>query len=403
MTTATKWTLTLIGLGAAFLVGQHFAPAPAGSDEAGVPEAFEQSLTLRDPLERVAGISGAMQRMSAGDLAAVRALVEAHEVALTRDEVRLFMLAWSRFDPAGAWSWADAWPSDWRDVLLTEAAYAWATADPPAAMAAVGGIEDDALREQLSSLVLDGWTYADDRSGLSAHLAATEGASARGRMTFRLAAEIMREGSDAVFAWAEAIPDDAPNDFKAIAAYHACAVVAAADPQPAARWYERHRDQPYTQRAAIALARRWALMHDAEEAFAWLDSLPEPRRNEESIDAVHAAFRAWQRRDADAAERWLDTQLPDPRLDRAAAAVVRARYRSDPAAALGWAERIEREEIRARNVQLVARFWWRSDPQAVNAWLADGDLPEDLLEQVRAAQNRPATGPRREPTANGEG
>lgn len=375
---ALLWILTLVG---AFAAGRH-----AGSQRDSSLAAFREALLARDELTRSDRMSAFFQQLDPDTLPAALEAIEAHSVGMSRQEVRLFLLAWSRFDAPGAFAWARDWKTPWRDTLMPEAIYAWGFRDARAALRELDAIDDPTLLARLRPSLFEGWLRSDDRSGASEAIAAIDDPRQRGRLTFLLAGETMRDGPEAVLAWAEAVPEDAPNDFKTGAFNQAALMVARADPRRARDWYLLHRARPYSAGALAGIARKWVEHGDPPELFDWLRSLPaEGERAEETAHAIAAGFRVWLRKQPEQAEAWLAAELPDPRLDPALVEIVRASTASSPASAIGWAGRIHDENLRRGHTVRVGRTWRTRDPDALQAWLAGSDLPEDVSQAILAA------------------
>ena len=378
---AGLWILTLA---AAIAVG-WFGRSRREAWELARVASFQEALAERDELERAYRMSAFLRTMGPAELPGAIAALEAQNIGVTREEVRLFMLAWSRFDAPGAFAWARAWPTQWTDTLSEEAIYAWGFREPRAALRALEA-EDPQLQARLQHSLLEGWLHGDERAGASGYIAAISDGRRRQRLTFLLAGETMRDGSEALMRWAESVPEDAPNDFKRGAFYQASALVARAEPRRAAEWFEANRTRPYSAGSLEVIARRWAEYQDPPALFEWLRSLPsEGERAGEREDAVAAAFGVWLRKAPEAAEAWLASTGPGPSRDPAIAELVRTRSASSPASAVEWAARIQDESQRWRSTLLAGRAWQRQDPEAVSAWLAGSDLPEDAKQAILAA------------------
>jgi hypothetical protein len=376
------WIASLL---AAFALGRWAAPtgppAPGGT-----LEALRAGLAERDGLVRAQLLSRALVQLQPDDLPGVEALIEESRLQILPDDVRLLMLAWSRFDAPGAFAWAQAWPTSWNEKLMEEAMYAWGFRDGPAALAAAEKIDDKKLRGSLQSSALDGWLRSDDRVGASSYIAGVGDPRLRRRLTFTLAGEAARDGVDAVIAWAEAVPEDAPNDFKQGSFFHAANVIARSDPRRAAAWWEQHRDQPYSEGSLETIARKWAQHHDPPALFSWLRSLPpgEGDRADEVGEAVRTGFRAWRQKDPEAARSWLEASLPDPKLDPAVEEYSWSVVQTAPDEAVSWAQRMADEKLRQRTLTRLVRSWLRRDPQAAGQWLAQSDVPESVKQSIVA-------------------
>jgi len=90
----------------------------------------------------------------------------------------------------------------------------------------------------------------------------------------------------------------------------------------------------------------------------------------------------------EAAQAWLTTALPNPRLDRAAVEAARYLLSLSPDLSVQWAMRIQDEATRNRIVVQAGRRWREKDPDALQAWLDQSDLPEDVREQIRSAPTK---------------
>jgi hypothetical protein len=388
---ALLWILTLAG---AFAAGRLAIPRAEGPALESVAS-FETALALRDELERAHRMGAFFRALGPEELPGALSALEARNVGFTREETRLLMLAWTRFDAPAAFAWARAWPTQWRNALMEEAVYAWGFRDARSALRELEEMEDGELRARLHSALLEGWLHGADRSGASEYVAAVEDPRRRRRLAFLLAGETLRDGPDALVRWAESVPEDAPNDFKRGAFYHAAVMLAQVDPERAARWYEAQRARPFTRGALDGIARRWAAHHDAPALFAWLRALPAlPERPDEIADAIRAGLRAWVQKAPEEAEAWLAAELPDPALDPAIVEVVRARARSEPASAVEWAARIADESARGKQMAVAFRSWQRQDPEAARAWLERSELPADVREAIERGAPPPAAGAR---------
>jgi hypothetical protein len=398
---AILWALSV---GAAFALGRVWAPG-AGNG-LGTPSSFREVLAERDELSRSYRMSAFLQGLGPEELPAAREALEQDNIGVTREEVRLFMLAWSRFDAPGAFAWARAWPTQWQNTLMEQAIYAWGFRDARAALRELETVEDAEQRALLHRALLEGWLHSPERKGASEYIAALPDPRQRGRLAFLLAGETMRDGTEAVMGWAESVPEEAPNDFRRGAFRLASGLVAREDPKQAAAWFEAQRMHPWSAGALEGIARSWAEYHDPPALFEWLAGLPaaEGERAGEIREATLAGFRVWVGRAPDAAEAWLSSRLPDAGLDPAIAELVRVRSQTSPASAVEWAARIGDETQRKRSTRLAARAWQRQDPDAARAWLERSDLPEDEKQSIlrvppatpgRRAAARPAAPPAR--------
>jgi hypothetical protein len=373
---AALWAATF---GAAFVLGQQFAAGSARETPvepgAEVSVRLSEALRDRDVLTRTYRIAGAMQDLGERDVDAAVAVLEAQRLGVTEGEVRLFMLAWCRFDPAGAFAWADAWPGPWRSTLVRKAIFAWAFRDPEGAAEAFGAMET-AHREELRASLVSGWARSDDKDGLTEFLFSRSAGPERSRFIGVLLAELMQDGPDAITNWAEGVPVDAPNQAKATAFLTAGGALAQNDPSDATALFEAHQQFEYAQPALKTIARRWVDHHEPQELFTWLLSLPASGGRAE---AVEAGFTRWWSKAPQDARAWLDAAPPGEALDPAVAVFARELSRTSARRAVEWTERIHDEPLRRRTLTPILRLWSREDPSAARAWMnAQEDLPKEL-------------------------
>ena len=406
--TAALWTVAVL---AAFALGRWGAPGngvqPSAPRAGDLVETVGEALAERDALQRTFALSGALQGLDQDDLPALARLLEERHRQLSRENVRLAMMAWSRIDAPGAFEWARQQPGKWGQTLAAEAIYAWGFRAGGTPLASLEGIEEgdnDDLRQRLLASALDGWLASGDHEGASAHIAAIEDPRVRRKRGLILASEVARDGPEALIAWAESIPEDATNDFKTMAFYNASGIITRDDPQRAMRLVEAHVGKAYFDGSVPAVARRWAQHHDPQELFAWLATLP---AHDERDTAIGDGFRVWHRRQPEPAENWLEAALPAPHLDPAVVQLVRVSAQETPQAAVVWAERVEDPQLRRRSLQLAGRQFWRRSPQAAAIWLEGVDLPEPAKDSIRRGPQRmrpqPAAKPESEETATGPG
>ncbi len=386
----------VLAVAAAFALGRWGLPAsearPPGSAAGETPHALEQALSERDPLERTYALTASLRGLGADEIPALMEFVTAQQDQLTGEDARLVMMAWSRLDAPGAFRWALDQPGPWGKTLAIESLYAYGFRDGSAAaetLRGIDGLDDPDFQQRLTAASLDGWIANGEYMGVSDHVAAIDDARVRRKRAFLLAGEVAKEGPEALIAWAEGVPEDAPNDFKTQAFYHTSGMVARRDPQLAMGIIETHGGQPYVTGSLAHVARKWARHHQPVDLFAWLETLP---AGEERDEAVGDAFREWHGKRAEAAERWLEAAMPAAYLDPAIVALVRASAQEVPRAAVVWAERIQDPKQRRRSMGLAGRQFWRRSPQAAAIWLEEADLPEDAKNSIRGGRQRTPQG-----------
>jgi hypothetical protein len=316
----------------------------------------------------------------------MRVLVD-RRMGIVPEEVRLFMLAWARFDAPGAYAWASEGPAGWQETLTDQAIYAWAYYDGPAAMSAAEETEGPKRIEALKQQALNGWMRSDDKHGVTDYIANYPDGKRRGRLYFLLGGEVaMREGNDAAMRWVEALPDDSPNNLKRGVFGVVAKIVAGDDPLRAADWFVAHRTRPYSGKALDGIMRRWVQNQDPLAAFEWLLALSsDGLRAQDRGNAIKAGFRKWIQLDREAAQSWLLSALPNPALDPAVLEALKILLQKDPGAAIAWAQRLDDEALRHSESVRVGIRWRGKDSEAFDDWLKENELPEETRQKILAA------------------
>jgi len=346
-------------------------------------DTLHAALSERDELERAYLLSRYLRELDTQDLPDALEAIEAHRVGISADETRLLMLVWTRFDGPGAYEAASSWPTPWRKTLTQQMMQAWGFNDGRAAHTAWETIEDEDLKSSLRPFLVAGWEASDDREGVSEFAATIEEPKLRNRVALRIAGQAMRDGPDAVIEWAEAVPVDAPNDFKKIVIRHAASALARVDPDRAARWYESVIDQPYAAGALRKIAQKWALHHDPTSLIRWIETLPLDDSSEvERLDAVGVAVRFWAANEPAEVEEWLASEPPGPVRDTAIIEFARATVDASPEEALEWVGLVLDDADRRKNTLRSWRQWFRNDPHTARAWLGESDIPQAWQRQL---------------------
>jgi hypothetical protein len=387
---AVLWIISIaLAVGLTRLAGPDRAGSEPGPSLSSEPSpSLDEAFAEFDPLRRPYLITYALQDFGPDDLPELHRVLVDRRLGIVREEVRMFMLAWARFDGPGAYAWASQGPMGWRPTLTGEAIFAWAYHDGAAAMAVVDETEDPERRTVLRQQALDGWMHSDDKQGVADYLITATGMKRRARFYNLLGAEVvMREGTDAAMRWVEALPDDTPKEqqksilFKVVAK-----LVAGEDPVRAAEWFLAHRTQPYSKRALTDIATRWVQNRDnAPAAFEWLLAMSSDGiRAGERDDAIARGFRSWIQSDPEGAQQWLLSMLPNPELEVAIREAIK-RLLPKPGAAMPWARRLNGEAERHAESVRVGIRWRDKDQAAFNDWLKENDLPEEIRQKILAA------------------
>ncbi|MDH3521700.1 MAG: hypothetical protein OEM49_14715 [Myxococcales bacterium] len=366
-----------MSLAAIFALAHYVVPS-AETVRLASPESFHRALDESNDLLRTYRYSAFLRQMTPEQLPGAIADLEAHHLWLTPEDLRLFMLAWARFDPAGAFEHVSNWPDNLRELGLGAAVYAWAFYDPSAALEAIEGLESRATQMQLRHELVAGWSARDETQDLSDWIAALPEGQTRQRYTGRFARQLLRRDPEMLLAWADAVPLDAHDGFKKTAVLKAVNALAQQDYLRAKTWIEGHFGQDYARRVAPVVVRNWA-KEDAKAALDWSLTLPDEDDRER---AVAQAYRAWLKDTPNEATEWLQAHTPADSLDTALRIAFQNALSDSPERAMHWAERIQDPESRARSVREVAVRWKRQDPEALDAWLASAEITDDLRQTI---------------------
>ncbi|MEO8351084.1 MAG: hypothetical protein ABI680_05095 [Chthoniobacteraceae bacterium] len=236
--------------------------------------------------------------------------------------------------------------------------------------------------KKMLSQILKQWTgrSPDEVRAWLAHHAAELNTSAVEELGYDLST-MAREESDAMRAWASALP---PSELRDRVQFElALGAGAQGDLAQAAAAYQsvasNDADGARFKQLAMVIARR-----DAAAAAEWAMSFPDgPAR----VSAVSAAAARWSETDLRSAAEWLG-QLPsgaehDAAVREYAAKVVYA----DPVAAAEWVAQVSDPTVRADAARKGFDIWDLEDPVASRAWLR---ALEKVDEELRPNHLMPA-------------
>jgi hypothetical protein len=331
-----KWIAAIfvaLALALSFWLGR--ATAPVLESELASVASFKRSLEDPDWLTRSYRFSSFLVGLNPENLPDAVEALEPHLRWLLTDEFRIFMLAWSRFDPRGAFEQAQAWPPRVHRLAGGAAMYAWGFRNPLEAVRELSSVEDTEFQAFLAARMLAGWAHGEYRDSASEYIASLPDSQIRRRYLTTLVWEISKESPEALMRWAEDVPDDLPR-VKRDVFQETAGTLAGVDAPSAARWLRGHLDHDYANGALVVLAGAWATS-DAPAAMSWLAGLPAGKQRN---TAVRAGFRVWFNRSPEDAERWLRSASPAPVVDSAVRFMVERTRDEKPEIARKWAARI---------------------------------------------------------------
>jgi len=376
------WLLSVV---VAFGVAHYLVPS-AETLRLRSSDSFRSALDENNDLLRSYRMSAFLKDMTAAELPAALEAIEDRRLWLSPEDLRLFALSWARFDPAGALEEFSAWPANARDMARGAAFYAWGYYDPTAALEALDAVESKPEMAQLQFELVAGWSNRDDTQDLSDWIAALPESQTRQRYAGYYARALLRRGPETLLAWADSVPVDANEDFKATAVLKAAHTLAHQDPLLAKDWIEGQIGQSYARHVAPAIVRQWS-KSDPRAALDWSRTLtPDDDRDR----GVTQAYRSWLQLEPEAATEWLRANTPSASLDAALRVAMQTAAQKSPERAMEWAERMEDPKKRDQSVREVALRWKRTDPEAMEAWLADAEISDDLRRVIVETSTGPA-------------
>jgi len=364
----------------AFMVGRLSVPGPGDPPEQEGVASVGGILADGDWISRTYRFSAFLQALNPGNLGEVLALMESDPNALSKDEKRLFLYAWTGFDPNAAFDYALFAPEDDRLWMASAAIHAWAGRDPLAARNALLGIQETEIAPILEQRFVVGWIKAGGLAEAHDYVADHPPSARRELLAGEIAQYLGSQDSQALIDWAEGV-GGADARFRNTVMKQAAGALAHYDPPRAMDWVAAHFGEPRAAGAARLVALSRAESHP-DEAFAWLASLPS---GAEKTEAVGFVFAYWLKSDPLAAEAWLAQARPSAALDPALRAMAVSEGARNPAAGIEWARRIQDPGTRDRTLVRVGRAWYKADPEAARRWLEVSALPRAAQKRVLAA------------------
>ena len=379
------WAATLV---AAFGVGRGAAPRGAISAPEDLGASIRLALGEGDVLERIVRTADLIQHLDAENLPGVRAAYDRMLTVIDQVDIRPFVAAWARFDPAAALDHTLAWPFQTKREYGVEAAMlSWAQRDPLAARLAYEQVAPDhaSVRRTLFIALVAGWVHSG-QAGLDRYIAELSSSAQEAAAGTATGALIRKGGPEAVLAWVDPILRSEAYEGKLKRSLFRRATRSVARWQPArgVAWAAAHAGEAYAEDGMRLVAEQWGAQ-DGPAAMQWLREQPEGELREQ---AVREGFVGWLNADPLSAREWLNaetlTAFHDPAIE------VYASRLDDraPERSVGWCERITDPRRRIGCLRAVAMRWYRVDTVAAEAWLQQSPLDEEDRSAVRKSSGR---------------
>jgi len=379
--------------GVGYALGSHHARvAPAHTRKAGAPEpaagqvaaAVQAALLDPDRLAGVEALAALLRRSGPEHLPEIQSAFDTVFLDVAEIEVVLLAEWWADFDPKAAFTWSQASAIGHHPLVMHSVLEAWARRDPLAARDALAGLVDPFLKRGSIDSLISGWD-ASGQPGLIEYVRSL-GASVDALMSMAPIARrhVLRDGPEGAFAWAEAFPEDPPEDalrFKLQLFRRVASAAAPIDPEKTAAWAARHANGPNGNGLLARTAAGWVSQFgDGEKALRWLSTQPDgPARD----DAVQEAYVAWSTGWYKQATAWLLATPHELWMEPALQVHAGRLAVTDPEAALVVARGLQNPGLRESTFASIGDTWLRRDPEAARRWLASGEPSEGVRNQIR--------------------
>jgi hypothetical protein len=395
-----RWIIALlltamIAGGIGYAIGERqgrVAPAHTPKPGAVVPASGQTAAAVQAALldpDRLAGVEAlaAVLRKSGPDQVP-EVLAGFETVFLDVAEIEVVLLAewWADFDPKAAFDWSRNSAIGHHPLVMHSVLEAWARRDPLAARDALAGLVDPFLRRGSIDSLISGWD-ASGRPGLIEYLRSL-GASVDALMSMAPLARrhVLRDGAEGAFAWAEAFPEDPPEDalrFKLQMFRRVASAAAPIDPEKTAAWAARHANGPNGDGLLARTATGWVSQFgDGEKVLRWLSTQPDGAQRD---DAVQEGYIAWSIRSYDQATAWLLATPHQLWMEPALGVQASRLATTDPEAAIAIARGLQNPDLREQTYVSIGDTWLRRDPEAARRWLASGEPSESARNQILQA------------------
>jgi hypothetical protein len=374
------WAATVVAAFTAGRVTSTPESAPV-SDDFGA--AVRAALGEKDALDRIARTASVLQQIDPENALEAAAVYDQMLNILDELDIRPFMIAWSRVDPAAALDHALHWSfMDKQKFAAGAAIEGWAMHDPIGARQAYKSAIADfpSLSETLFLNLLTGWVYSGE-GGLDEYLAGLSNVNQEMAIT-RVVGKLMRNGgADATMPWVNSIVqnDAYENKFKKRVFRRGMRMVGRWDPELTAAWAMEHAGQPYAIDAPRIVAGRWG-KRDGPAAMQWVHDHPDEELREL---AVREAFRTWLGSDRKGAVAWLESETLTAFHDPAIGFYSKDLSKRVPKEAVAWCERMFDSDLRLRCLKPAAAKWYQRDAVAAETWLQQSPLDEEARSEAR--------------------
>ncbi len=305
--------------------------------------------------------------------------------SVDKDDIRLFLGAWTAFDPEGALESVLDWtPPSLRRLGVGVIAREWAEhGNALEAIQHLRELGEWKTRDPAFAELLNGWIRSGDIEGATEFVAGLPDSDGRDILLAAMMKGILLDhGIEGLMRWSDAVPVDSPGKFKKKAFRKALRQVSNRDPVRAAAWYEEQEHEDYAPIMMAVVAAEWVEL-DPEAAIAWV--LARPAESEHGY-ALNRLMYRWVHIDSEAATEWMQNANLDGELSSMLDPFIRGLAVASPEEASAWIDRVDDPKERERLIITVGSSWGKIDQAAADAWLDELDLPEETRLRIAKLQ-----------------
>lgn len=355
---------------------------PAFGDALSTNETLKDILHHPDILQRSERVSQFLQRANADQLEDIKAEFMVAPLDQGDIEYALFASWWARFDPEGAYIFADHEIRMEQPRVLTAVMRTWAQKDPEGLMSS--GLFTSAtsqmpsFRGSIADSVVAGW-FASGKPGLAEFvLSQSDPETQQMALKAWIRMKILRDGGRAAFEWTQSLPYHA--DIKRHLLASGMAILAHQNPQLCIEWLETARENGINVGTFVPrIASGWG-HHDPQAAIDWVLDFP---NSAERFRAIRRISKKWVRRDPQGMLDWVDTKhdavnqttVDILRYQALIAIITRNQYRD-----LDWLDLLDRggnnedENQRDAVTMFILQRFYVADQTAAEAWIEANPL-----------------------------
>lgn len=332
---------------------------------------LESIVRGENPYERNRALLAFLDRLAPKDFESVVDQFRALGITEERlGEYGLILAAWAKVDPLAAMAYAKAKTDDpfaARAILSS-----WATEDASAAIQwAKNNHQGDGPNPWLIGVIRG--IAATDIEGATNLLKSMPRSVERGEALDALLPHLLAKGNESTRTWIASIDDDALRNG---ATMRAAEAMAKTDPAGTVAWLMENPGEALDRKLDSVFG-IWA-KQDEVAARTALNTLPTGEVRSDALRGVVTRLALSKPADAVA----LMNQYPDEVNDRTVRNFIWHSFGNDPAAALSEVSRIGDQERRNEMYRRAMSAWMRRDATAANAWLNANPLPESVTRSL---------------------